>query len=184
MGTVSRQLACFTRHALYAAFLASGLVAGFVGAVRSASDPGYQIPAVHVPVLAFVIVAAAALLLLRPLTAFYSLGLLCLLLGLVGFWLASPNGLSWAGRSGYDLPQDGRPFGYFLLFLFPAGWFLLSASVTRWWSGIVSYFGAGLVFVLLNMMSGLTDSFLLPLPWLFWPHFTLAMLGMFGWEFN
>lgn len=115
----------------YLAFVTIGLVAGFAARYWSLSSRSVRLPAMHVPILMFAVAAAAALLPLKPNAALYASGLLCFALAFVSFWLASPDGLAWAGRLPYRLPYGGRPFGYLFLLLFPAGWILVSASFVR-----------------------------------------------------
>lgn len=161
-----------------------GLLAGFLGAVRTATG-GAALPAVHVPVLGFVLVAAGVLLWLRPRTLPYTLGLLCLLLSLVGFWLASPDGGRWVAallfRDSAPGLYDRRWAGWLSFLLFPAAWHLLAASIATWRVGLVAYLLAGLAFVLMGAAAGFfrapaTAGIVL----LFWPQQVLTMLGVFG----
>jgi hypothetical protein len=151
-------------------------------AVHPASG-GTQLASPHVPVLLFVILAVAGLSVgARPVP--YALGLLCLLVAILGFWAASPDGGAWIAYVVWDpglVPEIARVFGYVFLLLFPLGWVLLAESAGSWVAGVVSYLVAGLGFVCLYaLIVGHLPSYLVPLLWLFWPHFMLAMLGVFG----
>ena len=145
-----------TRRWLYLALLTIGLLTGFGRAALS--NQGYVITAAEPLVLGFVVLAVVLLLWLRPRPIPYFPGLLCLLLAFVGFWLASPRGGLWIAN--YILhdpsygPYDGINFGS-LTFLLPVGWICLARSVINWRIGIITYFLAGLLFVLINIAAGL-----------------------------
>lgn len=173
-----------TRRGAYTVFLLANLLVLFTIAVRSVTSSGHQPKLNHAPVLGFVLLAVAVLVWLQPRAVPYALGVSCLSLAFIAFWLASPIGLQWTGQFTYSLPYGGRVFGYLFISLFPLGWVLISASIGRWWSGIVSYFITGFIFVLFCRGAGLLDWSDSVMPWLFWPHFTAAMLGMFGWTLD
>lgn len=173
-----------TRRKIYLVVLLTGLGVGLVLALLAAADPTYQLATLHVPVLAFVLLATAGLLWLGARTVPYTLGLLCVLASLLGFWAASPNGVLWTMyiARGSNLTQSStQVFGYVFLFLFPVGWVLLADSINSWRAGLISYFGVGLGFVILHALLGKMTAALMPVYRLFWPHFTLTMLGLFGW---
>ena len=156
------------RRWLYAVFLGVGLLTTFAGALWRINaffghggplplvDSSYSrapITLIDCLVLSFTAVAGVGLLWLRPRPIAYIIGLLCLLIAFIGFWLASPNSGRWVGSSilhdpGYG-PYGGRWFGM-LFFLFPLGWVLLGASVSNWKKGLVAYLLVGLAFVLLG----------------------------------
>lgn len=166
---------------LYVILLAISLSIGFALAVRSAvHDEGLPLPA-HVPVLAFAIAAAVALASLRPRAGAYAAGLACLLVAIVAFWLASPDGGLWEARF-LRSPYQGREFGLVFLALFPLGWVLLAHSVAGWWRGVASYFAVGLLFALINALYGMASGVGLLVMGVLWPYFVLVMLRTFGWH--
>ncbi len=128
--------------------IATGVLTAFAGALWSVH--GRRIPALEVLVLGFVVVAVGLLQWLRPRPISYALGLLCLLLAFIGWWLASPIGWRWtANRIGLTYEAYGG-FNFFVLcLLFPVGWILLTHSVANWRIGLASYAVAGLVFTLM-----------------------------------
>jgi hypothetical protein len=164
-------------------------------------NQGEPIPPMEVPVLAFIVVAAGGLLWLRPRPALYALGLLCVLLAFVAFWLESPATGLWLQTRLLQAPvapgfQPHVAVGLAVAYLlFPLAWHLLAASVTSWRTGLASYLvaGVGLLLVLVGSVwtstVGAADSLptasapslvftVIFLP--FWPRHLLAMLGLFG----
>lgn len=173
------------QRTVYLVALSAGLATGMWLGIRADAEPAYRFVAPHVPVLSFIILAAMGLLALGASTIPYATGLCCMLIALLGFWAASPKGSAWASYAlhnlGYTLVST-QAFGYILLLLFPMGWILLADSIGSWKRGILTYFGAGLTFVGLHVLLLGSDRMAqFPLYWLFWPHFTLTGLGMFGW---
>jgi hypothetical protein len=168
---------------LYLAVLSIALVAGMWLAVRSGTGSS-QLERPHVPVMGFAILAVAGLA-IGTRTVPYTLGLLCLLAALVGFWAASPKGGAWMAyllqEPGF-MSAGGRVVGSVSLFLFPLGWVLVAESAGSWKAGLASYLGAGVVFVCLYTWAvGEFAWSMVPLLCLFWPHFAMVMLGLFGW---
>lgn len=176
----------------YAGFLTVGLLTGFAQANRHMH--GVPLPAVHVPVLGFVVVAVGALLWLRPQPVYYAGGLACLLVAFVAFWVASPDGGRWAATyllqdPGYG-PYGGRWAGPLWL-LFPVAWLLLASSAAGWQVAVGSYGLAWAAFLVMALV-GLGPAALVQMPaallsvpllWLspfLWPAYTLMMLGVFG----
>lgn len=191
------ELAAWRR--LYLALLAAGLVALFVGAWWRL--PGREIPIVgrliYVPVLAFVAVAVAGLLWLRPHRTRYTLGVLCVLLAFVGFWLGSPAGGRWMGNLLNDPnygPYGGLMFDFLFLVLLPVGWVLLGASVANWKVGVATYLVLGVALVLGTALTagfgppgygpGQTPPWVPPYFLLGWPAVVLVVLGTFGRTFG
>ncbi len=184
---------------LYLAFVMVGLVVLFATAlayIYGHKITGVELGTVRQATLAFSVVAVIGLVWLSPRRRAYTLGILCMLVAFVGFWLASPQGGLWISNVVQD-PNYG-PYGggvFAILFLlFPLGWVLLSASVADWKIGIVSYFLTGLIFLLMSGAAGLFGpvgygSGQMP-PWvpvillLLWPEYTLMMLGTFGYTFG
>jgi hypothetical protein len=177
------------RRWLYLTFLSTGIAALFGGAWWRL--PGREIPIlgpiIHVPVLGFVALAAAGLVWLRPRPTPYALGVLCVLVALVGFWLGSPAGGWWLGSLLHDPgygPYGGRNFGL-LFVLLPVGWVLLGASVADWKGGVISYLTPGVVLVLGTVLTSGAAGPLMP-SWLpvylllGWPAVILIVLGTFG----
>jgi hypothetical protein len=187
------------RHWLSLGFLAATLRTTFAGAYWRLD--GRLLPVVEPVkeplVLGLVAVAVAGLLWLRPHLQLYVLGLLCVMLAFVGFWLASPDGGYWIGSNILDDPSygpyGGRTFGYIFL-LFPVGWILLATSVSSWMTGVVSYLLPGVTLVLVAAAAGLfgppgygPDQPPLWIPVsivLAWPAQVLQVLGKFGRTFG
>lgn len=180
------------RRWLYAACLGAVLIAGMAAALWSAHGSPNRVPAVELVVAGIVAAAVGALLWLRPRPLPYALGLLCLLLALLGLWLASPLGwwvtstqlLHWP----YERFAGWQRFGVLML-LFPVAWVLLAASVTDFRIGLLSYLVPGVTFLLMIAGSGAFHSpgpsplLLFAFP-LLWPVYTLMMLGLFGFSFG
>ncbi len=190
-----------SRRWFYATVLAAILLAGFAAAIWSVK--GRSLAAVETSVLGLVLIAVIALLWLEPRPIPYAVGVVCLLLAFVGLWLGSPDGGRWIANSilhdpSYG-PYGGRFFGYLFL-LFPVGWVLLAASVATWKIGLVTYLVAGLVFMLMNavtgmfgpsapgivtnLTTGMLSPFVLGTILLLWPQYTLIFLGLFGYTFG
>lgn len=177
-----------TRRYVYLAVFTATLLAGMRVALLSPMDPSHRLQAPQIVVFGFAIVVAAGLIWLDAKVAPYTLGLMFLMMAFLGFWIASPDGALWMGHMARnsDLALSGtRVFAYVFLFSFPIGWILLAGSVYGWLRAGLSYLGAGGMFILLHMLliSKLPMA-LLPVYWLFWPHFTLVMLGTFGFDFG
>lgn len=184
---------------LYLSFLTTGLLILFSAALWMVSGhviPGVGAVAIHVFVFGFATAAVLGLIALRPRRAPFALGALCVLLALVGFWIASPDGrqlifhaLGMPARDAYpgSLPD-------FSFLLFPVGWVLLGASVVNWRIGLLSYLLCGLVFLALTLVAGLIGPLgygpgrtppLVPVALvLLWPEYAMVMLGIFGYTFG
>lgn len=184
---------------LYLSFLTTGLLILFSASLWLVSGhmiPGVGAAAIHVLVLGFATAAVLGLIALRPRRAPFALGVLCVLLALVGFWIASPDGrqlISHAlGMPAHDT-YPGPLLGFSFL-LFPVGWVLLGASVANWRIGLLSYLLYGLVFLALTLVAGLIGPLgygpgrtppLLPVALvLLWPEYAMVMLGIFGYTFG
>jgi hypothetical protein len=174
-----------TRRRIYLILFWMTLASFMCLALLSLDHPSYRPRAPHVLVLCFAILAAAGLAWIGARPAPYTAGLVCLLAAIIGFWIASPNGGPWAAyiTRNPDLSTwGGSAFAYAFLFLFPLGWVLLAGSIDGWVRASLSYLATGLSFVLLHIvLLGGVPAMLVPVYVLFWPHFTLAMLGTFGW---
>lgn len=195
----ARQSALSRARGLYLALITVAILALFTGSWWRLH--GREIPiagnVIHVPVLAFVATAVAGMVWLRPRRTAYILGVVCVLLAFIGFWLGSPLGGQWVGNLLKDPnygPYGGRMFGYLVLLL-PVGWVLLGASVANWKVGVVTYLVQGVVLVLSAVLVG--GIFGPPgygpgqmPPWvpayfLFgWPVVILVLLGTFGYTFG
>ena len=105
--------------------------------------------------------ALANLLWLRPHVPLYLFSVLAILLGFVGFWLASPVGWMWVHNYMLAAPPAYSPYGGiwfgWLVSFFPVGWLLLAASVGRLRSGLGLYLAIGLIFALTFVLSGLNS---------------------------
>jgi len=151
---------------------------------------------IHVFVFGFATAAVLGLVALRPRYVPYAFGFLCVLLALVGFWIASPDGRqSISNALGMPAPDPYalRLLGFTSL-LFPVGWVLLGASVANWRIGLLSYVLYGLIFLALTLVAGLIGPLgygpgrtppLLPVALLLlWPEYAMVMLGIFGYTFG
>lgn len=185
---IGRHLTYGQRFALAAPALL--LLAGYWSVLGGAWGPRF--PSVDTWVVSALLLALTGLLWLRPRVPLYLLGVFAILLGFVGFWLASPVGWMWVhnnvlgGPATYS-PYGGTWFGWLATILFPIGWLILAASIGRLRVGLGLYLAIGLIFALTFALSGLSGgsppivvalwvAYMLAL----WPTYVLAMLGIVG----
>ncbi len=171
---------------LYVVFLAATLPGTFA-VVWSEQVRILPVRLMHVPVLAYLVIAATGLLWLRPHGAWYSAGLACTVAALASFWIASPIGGSWIARVTQDPAFNGGIFNVVAMPLFALAWLLLGRSVTSWRWAAVTYLAEGIVFVLLGVVATASPAqtaanwLLLGAGIFIWPYYTLLLLGVFGW---
>ncbi len=170
------------RRAIYFALVGAGLLAGVLGAVASGKSREAAPVWLDVLVVAFLVCAAAGLLLIRARPIPYRLGLLALGSALLAYWVVSPRGVGWR-RALLEPLGVSVQLLYVSILLFVVAWMLLARSVLGWTATLASYLGLGLTLTVLYALV------VEPVPWLsgviftlLWPWVVLGYLGVFGYS--
>jgi len=155
------------RRAIYFALVGAGLLAGVFGAIASGRSREAAPVWLDMLVVAFLLCAAAGLLLIRARPIPYRLGLLALGSALLAYWVVSPRGYDWTQPllEPNDLLAQLLFFGYIMLLV--VAWMLLARSGLGWTATLASYLGLGLTLTVLYALV------VEPVPWLSGVIFTL-----------